>query len=93
LRYLEVSLEGKNKTLVKILGVVNTGRPLQFKYRGVAIPATPAALTPMVKELNTATLFDGRLTGHQKSFENSKIYIETGRMKNNEAIIKTYYLI
>jgi len=47
----------------------------------------------MVKELNTATLFDGRLTGHQKSFENSKIYIETGRMKNNEAIIKTYYLI
>jgi len=29
------------------LGVVNTGRPLQVKYWGVATPATPAALTPM----------------------------------------------
>ena len=38
------SAEGKNKTLVKILGVVNSGRPLQVKYWGVA---TPAALTPM----------------------------------------------
>jgi len=37
----------KNKTLVKILGVVNTRRPLQAKYWGVATPATPAALTPM----------------------------------------------
>jgi len=36
----------KNKTLVKILGVVNTGRPLQVKYWGVATPATLAALTP-----------------------------------------------
>ena len=38
----------KNKTLVEILGVVNTGRPLQVKYWGVATPATPAALTPML---------------------------------------------
>ena len=30
-------------------GVVNTGRPLQVKYWGVATPATPAALTPMHK--------------------------------------------
>jgi len=36
LRYSEVSLKEKNKTLVKILG------------RGVATPATPAALTPMM---------------------------------------------
>ena len=35
-RYSEVPLEGKNKTLVKILG------------GGVATPATPAALTPMI---------------------------------------------
>jgi len=36
----------KNRTLVKILGVVNspTGRPLQVKYWGLA---TRAALTPM----------------------------------------------
>jgi len=49
LRYSEVSLKGKNKTLVKILGrgVDNTGRPLQVKYWGVATPATPAALTHM----------------------------------------------
>jgi len=26
------ALKGKNKTLVKISGVVNTGRPLQVKY-------------------------------------------------------------
>ena len=45
LRYSEVPLKGKNKTLVKILGgVVNTGRPLEVKYWGIA---TPAALTPM----------------------------------------------
>jgi len=43
----EVLLKGKNKTLVKILVVVNTGRPLQVKYWGVATPATPAALTLM----------------------------------------------
>jgi len=51
LRYSEVPLKGKNKTLVKILGagVVNTGRPLQVKHwRGVATHATPAALTPML---------------------------------------------
>jgi len=34
LRYSEVPLKGKNKTLVKILGVVNSGRPLQVKYWG-----------------------------------------------------------
>jgi len=34
MRYSEVPLKGKSKTLVKILGVVNTGRPLQVKYRG-----------------------------------------------------------
>ena len=34
LRYSEVSLKWKNKTLVKILGVVNTERPLQVKYWG-----------------------------------------------------------
>ena len=45
LRYSEVPLKGKNKTLVKILGgVVNTGRPLQVKYWRVV---TPAALTPI----------------------------------------------
>ena len=48
LRYSDVPLKGRNKTLVKILGVVNTGRPLQVKYWGwVANPATAAALTPM----------------------------------------------
>ena len=31
-------------------GVVNTGRPLQVKYWGVATPAAPAALTPMDEE-------------------------------------------
>ena len=30
-----------------MLGVVNTGRPLQVRYWGVVTPATPAALTPM----------------------------------------------
>jgi len=50
LRYSEVPLKGKNKTLVKILGVVNTGRPLQVKYWGVA---TPAALTPMSSSLGS----------------------------------------
>jgi len=34
LRYSLVPLKGKNKTLVKMLGVVNTGRPLQVKYWG-----------------------------------------------------------
>jgi len=29
LQYSEVPLKGKNKTLVEIMGVVNTGRPLQ----------------------------------------------------------------
>jgi len=37
----------KIKHLSKYWGVVNTGRPLQVKYWGVATPATPAALTPM----------------------------------------------
>jgi len=37
-------LYDKLNTLVKILGVVNTGRPLHVIYWGVA---TPAALTPM----------------------------------------------
>ena len=37
----------KIKHLSKYWGVVNTGRPVQVKYCGVAIPATPAALTPM----------------------------------------------
>jgi len=35
----EVPLKGKNETLVKILGVVSTGRPLQVKYWAVATPA------------------------------------------------------
>jgi len=35
-------------------GVVNTGRPLQVKYWGVATPATPAALTPMVELLQVS---------------------------------------
>jgi len=46
LRYSEVPLKGKSKTLVKILGVVNTGRPCRSNIGG-RDPATPAALTPM----------------------------------------------
>jgi len=38
----------------KYWGVVNTGRPLQVKYWGVATPATPAALTPMVELLQVS---------------------------------------
>jgi len=55
LRYSEVPLKGKNKTLIKILGGggVNAGRPLQVKYWGVATPATPAALTPMPAGVGT----------------------------------------
>jgi len=34
LRYSEVPLKGKNKTLVKILGVVNTGRPCRSNIGG-----------------------------------------------------------
>ena len=45
------------KTLVKILGVVNTGRPLQVKYWVVATPATPAALTPMKFHFNLGLNF------------------------------------
>jgi len=41
-------LKEKIKHLSKYWGVVNTGRPLQVKYWGVATPATPAALTPML---------------------------------------------
>ena len=41
----EVPLKGKNETLVEILG----GR--QHRILGVATPATPAALTPMVDAL------------------------------------------
>ena len=37
----------KIKHLSKYWGVVNTGRPLQVKYWGVATRATHAALTPM----------------------------------------------
>jgi len=36
--------EGKNKTLVKILGVVNTGRPLQVKYWGRRDPYNPCGV-------------------------------------------------
>ena len=43
----EIPLNGKINTCPNIGGVVNTGRPLQVKYWGVATPATPAALTPM----------------------------------------------
>jgi len=44
--------EGKKiKHLSKYWGAVNTGRPLQVKYWGVATPATPAALTPMGRRL------------------------------------------
>ena len=51
LQYSEVPLKGKNmKTLSQYWGVVNTGRPLQVKYWGVATPAAPAALTPMDEE-------------------------------------------
>ena len=47
-------LKAKNRTLVKILGVVNTGRPLHVKYWGkVATPATPAALTPMLESVES----------------------------------------
>ena len=46
LRYSEVPLKGKDKTLVKILGVVNTGRPLQVKYWGVTThdPCNPCGI-------------------------------------------------
>jgi len=49
--------EGENKTLVKILGVVNTGGPLQVKYWVVATPATPAALTPIKFHFNLGLNF------------------------------------
>jgi len=48
INFIEVPLKGKNKTLVKISGLVNTGRPLQVKYWGVATPLAPAALKPMI---------------------------------------------
>jgi len=38
INFIEVPLKGKNKTLVKISGVVNTGRPLQVKYWGSCDP-------------------------------------------------------
>ena len=46
LRYSEVPLKGKKLSTCQNIGggFVNTGRPLQVKYWGVA---TPAALTPM----------------------------------------------
>jgi len=34
LRYSEVPLKGKNKTLVKMMGASNTTPPLQVKYWG-----------------------------------------------------------
>ena len=49
LRYSEMPLKGKKiKHLSKYWAVVDTGRPLQVKYWGVATPATPATLTPML---------------------------------------------
>ena len=51
LQYSEVPLKEKIwKHFHNIGGVVNTGRPLQVKYWGVATPAAPAALTPMDEE-------------------------------------------
>jgi len=47
LRYSEVPLKGKNKTLVKILGVRQHMTTPAGQIFGVATPATPAALTPM----------------------------------------------
>ena len=40
----EVPLTGKNKALVKILGIVNTGRPLQVKYWGGRDPCNPCGV-------------------------------------------------
>ena len=47
LRYSEVPLKGKNKTLVKILGDGQHRTTPAGQILGVATPATPAALTPM----------------------------------------------
>jgi len=56
----------KNKTRQNIGGgVVNTGRPLQVKYWRVAIPATPAALTPMAGSRPSGT------TVRKKAFSES----------------------
>ena len=49
LRYSEVLLKGKNKTLVKILGGRQHRTTPAGQILGVATPATPAALTPMTK--------------------------------------------
>jgi len=48
LRYSEVPLKGKNKTLVKILGGRQHRTTPAGQILGVATLATPAALTPMV---------------------------------------------
>ena len=48
LRYSEVSLKGKNKTLVKIFGGRQHRTTPAGEILGVATPATLAALTPML---------------------------------------------
>ena len=48
LRYSEVPPKGKNKTLVKILGGRQHRTTPAGQILGVATPATPAALTPMI---------------------------------------------
>ena len=47
-RYSEVLLKGKSKTLVKILGGRQHRTTPACQILGVATPATPAALTPML---------------------------------------------
>ena len=58
LRYSEVPLTGKNKTLVKILGGRQNVQddPCRSNIGGVATPATPAALTPMAPTLDHCSL-------------------------------------
>jgi len=57
LRYSEVSLKGKNKTFVKILGGRQHRTTPAGQILGVATPATPAALTPMGSILPHSSVF------------------------------------
>jgi len=56
LRYSEVPLKGKNKTLVKILGGRQHRTTPAGQILGVATPATPAAVTPMRRHGGAAGL-------------------------------------
>ena len=89
LRYSEVPLKGKNKTLVKILGGRQHRTTPACQILGVATPATTAALTPMV---SISVYFAHRAEALWQEFLHRQVSIKPVMAQNCVSMTRIYHI-